>query len=259
MDSLSLADPLLAVTAEKRPSRVWKFWGTSLWGLLVFIAMFAGQFLLVAAVFIAKGPPFDFDSIKTVASNGTVISLSVMMGLPAVLAVLWLAIRATGTPFTDYLALRGTSWRHLLMGVGGLVVLVVAWDLLGRVLGRDATPGFMVDVLRSAQADGAVWLLVTAFAGAAPVTEELMVRGFLYRGWSESRLGPAGAIVLSSLVWTAMHAQYYDWFLFSEVMSIGFLLGYMRYRSGSTWLTIIMHVVNNFAATVQSIWLAGHG
>ena len=125
------------------------------------------------------------------------------------------------------------------------------------MLGREISPGFMVDVLKSAQADGALWLLVIAFAVAAPITEELMVRGFLYRGWSELALGPAGAILVSSLVWTAMHAQYYDWFLFSEVMSIGLLLGYMRYRSNSTWLTIIMHGINNLAATLQSIWLAG--
>jgi membrane protease YdiL (CAAX protease family) len=241
----------------QRKSRVWKFWGTSLWGLLLFAAMFAGQFLLVLAFFIAKGPPFDLASIKTVASAGTVISLSVMMGLPAVLAVLWLATRMARTPFADYLALRRASWRDLLIGIGALIVLVVGWDLLSRMLGREVSPGFMVDVLKSAQAEGALWLLVIAFAVAAPATEELMVRGFLYRGWSESALGPFGAIVLSSLVWTAMHAQYYDWFLFSEVLSIGLLLGYMRYRSNSTWLTIIMHGINNFAATLQSIWLAG--
>jgi hypothetical protein len=115
----------------------------------------------------------------------------------------------------------------------------------------------MVDVLKSAQADGVVWLLVIAFGFAAPVTEELMVRGFLYRGWSESVLRPVGAIILSSLAWTAMHAQYYDPFLFVEVFSIGLLLGYMRYRSGSTWLTILMHCLNNLAATAQSFWLAG--
>ena len=237
--------------------RIWKFWGTSLWGLLLFAAMFAGQFALVLGFFIAKGPPFDIASIKAVASAGTVISLSVMMGLPAVLAVLWLAIRMARVPFAEYLALRGTSWRDLLIGVGALIVLIAGWDLLARAVGHDVTPGFMVDVLKSAQADRALWLLVVAFAVAAPVTEELMVRGFLYRGWSESALGPLGAVVLSSLVWTAMHAQYYDWFLFSEVMSIGLLLGYMRYRSNSTWLTIIMHGINNFAATLQSIWLAG--
>ena len=240
-----------------RPTRIWKFWGTSLWGLLLFAAMFAGQFLLVLAFFIAKGPPFDIASIKTVASAGTVISLSVMMGLPAVLAVLWLATRIARVPFADYLALRGASWTDLLIGVVALIALIAGWDLLARAVGHDASPGFMVDVLKSAQADGALWLLVIAFAVAAQVTEELMVRGFLYRGWSQSGLGPAGAVVLSSLVWTAMHAQYYDWFLFSEVMSIGLLLGYMRYRSNSTWLTIIMHGINNFAATLQSIWLAG--
>ncbi len=241
----------------RRQPRVWKFWGTSLWGLLLFAAMFAGQFALVAGFFLAKGPPFDLASIKSVASAGTVISLSVMMGLPAVLAVLWLATRIARMPFADYLALRRTSWRNLLIGIVALIVLVASWDLLSRMLGRDISPGFMVEVLKSAQADGALWLLVIAFAVAAPVTEELMVRGFLYRGWSQSALRPFGAIVLSSLVWTAMHAQYYDWFLFSEVMSIGLLLGYMRYRSNSTWLTIIMHGINNFAATLQSVWLAG--
>jgi membrane protease YdiL (CAAX protease family) len=250
------AAPAPHLGAPRQP-RVWKFWATSLWGLLLFAAMFAGQFLLVVAFFLAKGPPFDIASIKTVASAGTVISLSVMMGLPAVLAVLWLATRLARTPFADYLALHRGSWRDLLIGMAALVVLVVGWDLLSRMLGREVSPGFMVDVLKSAQADGALWLLVIAFAVAAPATEELMVRGFLYRGWSESALGPFGAIVLSSLVWTAMHAQYYDWFLFSEVLSIGLLLGYMRYRSNSTWLTIIMHGINNFAATLQSIWLAG--
>jgi membrane protease YdiL (CAAX protease family) len=253
----SAATPAIALPAAQRPPRIWKFWGTSLWGVLVFAAMFAGQFALVAVFFVAKGPPFDIASIKAVASSGTVISLSVMMGLPAALAVLWLATRMSRTPFADYLALRRTSWSNLLIGIVALIALVAGFDLLSRVLGREIAPGFMVDVLKSAQADGALWLLVIAFSVAAPVTEELMVRGFLYRGWSESWLRPVGAIVLSSLVWTAMHAQYYDWFLFSEVMSIGLLLGYMRYRGNSTWLTIIMHGINNLAATLQSIWLAG--
>src|SRR6185503_1045732 len=103
MDALNPADRPMTLALTPRSPSVWKFWGTSLWGLLVFAAMFAGQFLLVAAFFVAKGPPFDIDSLKTVASSGTVISLSVIMGLPAVLAVLWLATRLAGRPFADYL------------------------------------------------------------------------------------------------------------------------------------------------------------
>jgi len=200
--------------------------------------------------------PIDVASATQVLSGGLTISLSVITGLPAVVAALWLAIRLSRTPFADYLALRGTTWTNLVIGVGALVILVLGWDLLSRATGRDATPGFMIDVLKSARADGALWLLVIAFCVAAPITEELFARGFLYRGWSESFLGPVGAILLSSAVWTALHLQY-DWYFFGEVFSIGLLLGYLRYRFQSTWLTIILHGLNNFAAVVQTYLLAG--
>ena len=114
----------------------------------------------------------------------------------------------------------------------------------------------MSEVLKSARADGALWLLVLAFCVAAPMWEEFFARGFLYRGWSESFLRVPGAIVLSSLVWTALHLQY-DWFFFAEMFSIGVLLGYIRYRSNSTWLTVVLHGLNNLAATIQTIMLAG--
>jgi len=113
-------------------------------------------------------------------------------------------------------------------------------------------------VLNSARADGSLWLLVIAFVVAAPTSEEFFARGFLYRGWSESFLGPVGAIILSSLVWTALHLQY-DWFFFCEVFSIGLLLGYLRYRFNSTWLTVIVHGLNNLAALAQTILLTGQG
>src|SRR5262249_32457394 len=109
-------------------------------------------------------------------------------------------------------------------------------------------------VLRTARADGALGLLVFAFCVAAPVTEEFFARGFLYRGWSETFLRVPGAIILSSLIWTALHLQY-NWYFLGEVFSIGLLLGYMRYRSNSTWLTIILHGLNNLAAVAQTMWL----
>ena len=263
MDSLDPASPAALApavlppdVAVPRPPRIWKFWGTTLWGLFVFAAMFVGQIAVVAWFVWRQDGPIDVASATQVLSGGLTISLSVIMGLPAVVAALWLAIRLSRTPFADYLALRGMKWTDLLIGVVALVVLVLGWDLLSRATGRDATPGFMIDVLKSARADGALWLLVIAFCVAAPVTEELFARGFLYRGWSESFLGPGGGILLSSMVWTALHLQY-DWYFFGEVFSIGLLLGYLRYRFHSIWLTIILHGLNNLAAVVQTFLLAG--
>jgi membrane protease YdiL (CAAX protease family) len=256
LDSASSAAPTPVIRTQRQP-RIWKFWGTALWGLFIFAAMFAGQIAVVAWFVLRREGPIDLAAAIHVVGGGLTISLSVIMGLPAVLAALWIAIRFSRTPFADYLALRWPSWTNLLIGVAALFVLVMGWDLLSRATGREVAPGFMGEVLKSARADGALWLLVIAFTVAAPITEEFFARGFLYRGWSESFLGPVGAIILSSVVWTALHLQY-DWFFFGEVFSIGLLLGYLRYRSNSTWLTVIVHGLNNLAAVVQTIWLAGH-
>lgn len=242
---------------KSREPRVWKFIGTSLWGLALFGAMFAGQVVVVAWFLLSSGEPLDTSSMTTLLSNGRIISLSVIMGLPAILIMLWIATRLSGTPFADYLALRWTSWRMLAAGVASLILLMVVWEIISRAAGRESSPGFMMDVLKTARADGALWLLVFAFCVAAPMTEEFFARGFLYRGWSESFLRPGGAILLSSAVWTLMHMQY-SWFFLAQVFSIGLLLGYLRYLSNSTWLVVVLHGLNNLAATIQTIWLANN-
>jgi membrane protease YdiL (CAAX protease family) len=257
MDSLNPETPPVLVTPIEQPPRIWKFWGTALWGFVVFAAMFVGQ-IAVVVFFVLRGGGSDLgDAVKVVASSGLAISLSVIAGLPAVVLALWLAIHWTRTSFADYLALRWTSRGNFAIGVIGLVVLVEGWDFLSRATSHEVTPDFMVDVLKSAQSDGALWLLVLAFCVAAPITEEFFARGFLYRGWSESALRVPGAIVLSSLVWTGLHLQY-DWFFFGEVFCIGLWFGYIRYRGNSTWLTIVLHGLNNLGAVVQTMWLAGH-
>ena len=247
----------VAPPGKSREPRVWKFSGTSLWGLVLFGAMFVGQVAVVAWFLWTSGGEMDGKTLIALSSNGRIISLSVIMGLPAILAALWVAIRWSRISFVDYLALHWPTWRMLAFGIGCLVLLMVGCEVVSHLAGRESSPGFMVDVLKTARDDGALWLLVLAFCVAAPVTEEFFARGFLYRGWSESFLRPFGAILLSSAVWTAMHLQYNLFFL-GQVFAIGLLFGYLRYRSNSTWLTVILHGLNNLAATVQTIWLANN-
>ncbi len=260
MDSLTPVDPPVTVTLAEplaeRPPRVWKFWGTALWGLFVFAAMFVGQLAVVGWFVLRQQGPIDMAAAIHVLGGGLTIALSVITGLPAVLAALWLPIHLSHISFKDYLALRWTSWSNVLIGIVAMVVVVMSWDMVSRLTGREVQPGFMGDVVQSAAADGALWLLVLAFCVAAPITEEFFARGFLYRGWSESFLRPVGAILLSSAVWTMLHLQY-DWFFLGEVFSIGLVLGYMRYCSRSIWLTVLLHGLNNLAALAQTLLLTG--
>lgn len=256
MDSINPDSPVAAAMIA-RPPRVWKFWGTALWGLFIFAAMFIGQVVPMLAIVIWRAGKLDLAEVANVAGDGRMLALTVIGGLPAVLLAIWLPVHLSRTPFKEYLALRRTSWQNVVIGIAAMIFVVEGWDLLSKATGHEVTAGFMGDIMKSVMSDGVLWLAVLAFAVVAPLTEELLARGFLYRGWSESFLRVPGAIVLSSLVWTAMHVQY-DLFFLGEVFSIGVVLGYIRYRSQSIWLTTLLHGLNNLAAVIQTVLLAGH-
>jgi membrane protease YdiL (CAAX protease family) len=216
--------------------------------------MFVGQIGAIVYLVWDRGDPLDLMSMQRVGREPAALALSVIMGLPATLVAVWLAVRIKGASFADYLALRWPSWTQMLFGAVGLILLVLAWETVSRALGREATPGFMTDLLKSGRDKGAAIMLLLAFSVAAPMSEEILARGFLFRGWSASFLRVPGAILLSSLVWTVVHLQYDIYFL-AEVFTIGVWFGYMRYRASSLWLTIVLHALNNLTAVVLTMWL----
>jgi uncharacterized protein len=254
MDSLNPDHPPLTMTPAQGAPRVWKFWGTAIWGVVIFAAMFVGQIGAIVLLAVQRGLPMDLASLQLVGGEPQALALSVIMGLPATLAAVWLAIRIKKASLVDYLAFYWPSWKQLLFGAVGLILIVVAWETMSRSLGREATPGFMTDLLKSGRDKGAALMLLFAFSVAAPMSEEVLARGFLYRGWSASFLRVPGAILLSSLLWTVVHLQY-DLYFLAEVFSIGLWFGYMRYRSSSLWLTIVLHALNNLTAVVLTMWL----
>ena len=64
---------------------------------------------------------------------------------------------------------------------------------------------------------------------------------------------------LTSLVWALMHVQY-DWFVISQIFLLGIFLGWLRWATGSTVLTIILHFIANLTAFVETVikveWLS---
>jgi len=98
---------------------------------------------------------------------------------------------------------------------------------------------------------GGLLLLLIGGCIAAPIMEEFLVRGFMFRGWSQSFPGPIGAIVMTSAVWAMNHTQY-DWFGRLEVFVMGLALGHFRWRGNSTWLTVMVHsALNTFIFFVK--------
>ena len=81
----------------------------------------------------------------------------------------------------------------------------------------------------------------------APVFEEVFFRGFLFEGFRYSKMGAAGAIFVTSLVWAGFHMQY-GLLQIASIFVLGIILGVVRYRTGSLWAPLAMHVFNNLLA-----------
>jgi uncharacterized protein len=80
----------------------------------------------------------------------------------------------------------------------------------------------------------------------APVAEELLFRGFLLPPLAASRLGYWPAAVVTSVLWTLMHAGY-SWVGLTEIFVIGLCLSWLLRRTNSLRVPIFCHAFYNTA------------
>jgi hypothetical protein len=75
--------------------------------------------------------------------------------------------------------------------------------------------------------------------------EEVLFRGAIQNLLSRWLKHPIAAIVITSIVFSAIHGSYLG---FLSRFLLGFVLGWMYYRSGNIWISIFAHCFNNGAA-----------
>jgi uncharacterized protein len=241
------------VPVEPRP--VSGLWATLGW---VILALVLSQFV-GAGVLILFRPDAITAGVDTLMKDGVVVALSNIPANVIQVIVLALASRRGGWSVAEYLGLVRPATRDVVVALSILVAFLLGYDVLTYVLSRDIVTPFQVDTYRSARDAGMLPLFWFALVIAAPVAEEIMFRGYLYRGWVRSeRMAIPGILIISAL-FAAIHIQY-DWFGILQVFFIGLLLGLVRWKSGSTVLTILMHVLINAWATTETVikidWLS---
>ena len=66
----------------------------------------------------------------------------------------------------------------------------------------------------------------------APIGEETLFRGFLFRGWHHSPRDTWPVILATASLWALIHVQY-DPYGIGQVFAYGLLLGRFRWATGS--------------------------
>jgi membrane protease YdiL (CAAX protease family) len=227
--------------------RRWGPWATLFWsagcGILMVASQTAGAIAFL--VWWRSVHPEQPIKIEDIGSNGSALTVAFLVSVPLVLGFIALAVRLARIDFADYLGLHWPGWRDIGIGVALLATVLLVAGTTEQLLGVNE-PSFLFDTYGTAQSAGMLPLMFLAFVILAPLQEEILFRGFLYRGLAPA-LGPAATITLLSGVWAVLHVQY-NWFFMVEIFALGLAFGWLRWFSGSTLLTILLHTSNNCLA-----------
>lgn len=143
--------------------------------------------------------------------------------------------------------------------VGAYVGAAVLY-LGAAALGASLTT--VVDVLLGVGADGGrladaslpvVVLILVRVCLLVPVAEELLFRGALF-AWLRQRLSSGWAIGITGTLFGLMHQL--PAFIPLAII-VGFAAGWLREKTGSTVVPILMHVVQNVVFVVVSLLVTG--
>ena len=231
----------------------WGAWTSALWvaaAMALFVDLFPRfQHLLLngTAVGHAIGAHFALGALN----------LALRWAVPILL--LFLAVRTKRIPARDYFAWVAPRPGYILIAVAGGLALQVASYAVPYLAGGDLTAPGVAQYRHALSVGDPVWLpLLLSWPAiiAAPLVEESIFRGFLWRGW-EASLGAKLTLMLTALVFSAYHIiRVVDMdvlnagIILTEDLALGLVFGWLRWRSASLLPGIVAHITYNIVPPI---------
>jgi membrane protease YdiL (CAAX protease family) len=232
------------MTEESKP------WGRAATFALAVLALLIGQFVALFALTFWYGQ--GLGHLPDFSGDGLAITLVITVSTPVQVGLLALFATRTGASAADYLGLKWPSRGEFLFGLAATVTLIVVANLVSWLLGHNLVTPFQTDIYTTASAAGwLLWLLIAVII-LTPIGEEILFRGFLFRGWLRNPGDARAVIVATALLWAIIHVQY-DWFVIAQIFAFGLLLGWLRWASGSVILTILLHALINAEGMLETV------
>ncbi len=239
--------------------------------LLLLLLIFAGAFLFTIIGFAIGAAIYGLEPMIKMSSGSTeniqmlklmqIISSFGMFVLPGI----WFS-KLESDNWADYLNLKKFSW--ILAGLTLLIMLSLAQFLeyVNQLNKLMTLPGFLKDLeswmlLKEQQMelitkqllimpDISSFLVNMLMLAIIPALgEELTFRGCLQKIINRWTGNYHIAIWITAIIFSSIHFQFYG---FMPRMLLGALFGYLFVWSGSLWIPVIGHFLNNAAAVVTA-------
>jgi uncharacterized protein len=252
-----LDDALLPVDPDRvRGVATWRWWEVV---LVTILAFFVGVLAVTPLFFV-----FDLDGTEAVEGPGLLISAVAEVVMAGVL-ILWVRARHPGWARIIGWPRSGARLRELAVGVGwGILLVIIVFmttALLAPVL--QALTGEAVEPPQQVSPDLQGWgaaMLVLLAVIVAPVVEEFVFRGLLFRSIADRYGFWIGAIVSAvpfGLTHSGVGSAADVWFLRITLMIVGVVLAWIHWRRRNLMANIVAH--GTFNAIQVVLILSGVG
>ena len=252
-DSDSMLLKELSPSSDETNAKPWGFWTTLGFSAIIF-ALFSALQILIATAFVshakAQHPELDLEVYaNSLSSNGFCIAIMVVVsGLICTPLTLLFTNLRKNISVKNYIGFKEPLKGEWVQWPLILAAFLFLSDGISLLLHHPIVPPFMVDAYKTASS---LPVLLFAIVVVAPIFEEIFFRGFLFQGIRYSRLGPMGAVGITSLLWAVIHLQY-DIYGITTVFALGLLFGIARLKTDSIHLLMVMHSLTSLVASMET-------
>lgn len=217
---------------------------------LIIIGLILGTVIGFAYVFITKSNPQDLNSLRFMQISSQLFTF-VLPPIAYALLVKEQPVNALGLKNSKILwFLIGTAMIFAIMPLNSILAewnaglkLPESLSALEQMMKemQDAASA-MIEKFVSVDTIGGLMLNLFMIAGLAALGEELLFRSIIQTSLIKICKNAHVGILIASAIFSFIHFEFYG---FVPRLILGMLLGYMFYFSGSIWIPMLMHFLNN--------------
>lgn len=227
-------------------------WGAGLAIIGTLGAFFISQALAVYIVGLA-GSILGYRDVSTMLDTSVAAQfVFYLIAESLVILFIYLVIKRYKEPLKQIGFARAPIGKDVAMVIGGYVVYFITFIFISGIA-QNIAPTIDTNQKQEIGFTGAHGFnLVLVFCSLVilpPVTEEILFRGFLFRGLRKSM--PVGlAVLFTSLLFGAAHLQVGSsqpllWIAALDTFSLSLVLIWLRVKTGNLWASIGLHMLKN--------------
>ena len=217
---------------------------------LIIIGLILGTVIGLAYVFITKSNPQDLNSLRFMQISSQLFTF-VFPPIAYAFLVKEKPVNALGLKNVKILwFLIGTAMIFAIMPLNSIIAewnaglkLPESLSALEQMIkDMQESASAMIEKFVSVDTIGGLMLNLFMIAGLAALGEELLFRSIIQTSLIKICKNAHVGILIASAIFSFIHLEFYG---FVPRLILGMLLGYMFYFSGSIWVPMLMHFLNN--------------